>query len=199
MATPGIRDPHRRLAARFFYIPEDEVTIEQRREVKAIVFDVLTKAEEKTPPFFVDAFMRRMEDHTRFTVGEINEMAGLLEMLHYGIDKNHGWLSEMGPHMPLGIYDHYKGGVYMADRVLQWEEDGAPIVSYLSMTIGRWFGRRCAEWAEVVQWPDGKYRSRYVYRGPDLRTPEPSFKVATPSDSTVTVAPYSTGPSMFPK
>ena len=45
------------------------------------------------------------------------------------------------------------------------------------MVFGTDHTRFVREWCEVVQWPDGKYRSRFVYRGPDLTTPAPQFKV----------------------
>jgi len=53
-------------------------------------------------------------------------------------------------------------------------------MEYTSMTYGTPHSRLISQWCEVVKWPDGKYRSRFVYRGPDLHTPEPSYKVPTP-------------------
>lgn len=195
MTTKGIRDPHRYLAAQFLNLPEESITIDLRKMVKEVTFQVLTQTQEVSPLVFAHAFMSRMKDSSRFNAAAINTIAGVLEMLHYGIDKQHGWLSESGYHMPLGVYDHFKGGVYMVDRVLRWAEDGEPVVSYLSLTEGSWHGRRCSEWAEVVQWPDGKFRSRFVYRGPDLRTAAPSFKVA--GGTRVSEVPF-TALSMFP-
>jgi hypothetical protein len=89
------------------------------------------------------------------------------------------WLSEAGPRMPHGIYDHFKGGVYLTERVALWVDDDSPVVFYVSLVNGAAYCRRCSEWNEVVQWPDGKYRSRFVFRGIGC-SEEPSFKVPTP-------------------
>lgn len=183
MATPGIRDPHRRLASYFLAIPEDQISVEQRRQVKEVVFDILAKAleEGKDVNSLASEFEARTNVGVDFTPETLSEINGLLEMLQFGISKTHGWLSEAGAHMPLGIYDHFKGGIYMADRIQTCTSNNELEVSYFSCVSGRWFGRHCWEWNEVVKWPDGKYRSRFVYRGPDLSIPEPSFKVPTPT------------------
>jgi hypothetical protein len=79
-----------------------------------------------------------------------------------------------------GIYDHFKGGIYLLTGFNTWVGRDAeePAVEYLSMLNGRKFGRTVAEWCEVVQWPDHLFRQRWVYRGPDLRVEAPSFKVS---------------------
>lgn len=88
-------------------------------------------------------------------------------------------LSYAGPDMRHGIYDHFKGGVYVSLDATPWAgEDNWHVVRYLSINYGTPHTRFAHEWNEVVQWPDGAYRSRFIYRGPDLRTPPPSFKVA---------------------
>ena len=82
-----------------------------------------------------------------------------------------------------GIYDHFKGGVYLLTGFNTWVSRSAeePAVEYLSMVNGRKFSREVSEWCEVVQWPDHMFRQRWVYRGPDLGTVAPPFKVPTPS------------------
>jgi len=92
---------------------------------------------------------------------------------------NNSWISDAGPRMHHGLYDHFKGGVYSSERVALWVEDGSPVVIYVSLANGATFVRKCSEWNEVVQWPDGKYRSRFVFRGVGC-SQEPSFKVPTP-------------------
>lgn len=83
-----------------------------------------------------------------------------------------------GPDMKHGVYDHFKGGVYLSTDVSEWASGKCePIVSYISLVYGRKFTRFAHEWQSIVRWPDGQYRSRFVYRGPDLNTPEPPFKV----------------------
>lgn len=157
--------------------------MEHRRQVKTMVYEVVS-----VPPsdIYVTRFQSAMTANPILTSAEVEEVQGLMETLRVGVERSPGWISEIGDHMPLGIYDHFKGGVYLSDRVVRWAETGEPAVVYVSMVFfGTWHARRCCEWAEVVKWPDGKYRSRFVYRGPDLKVPEPSFKVATPSNPNV--------------
>jgi len=87
--------------------------------------------------------------------------------------------------MKFGIYDHYKGGVYLACGISTWESGSCrePVVEYTSMTFGTRHARLLTQWNEMVTWPDGEKRSRFVYRGADLTTPEPSFKVPSPVSS----------------
>src|SRR5208282_5361613 len=64
-----------------------------------------------------------------------------------------------------GIYDHFKGGIYLIRDFSSWASGrGELVVEYLSMLFGTKHSRIGSEWCEVVQWPDGKYRSRFVYR-----------------------------------
>ncbi len=80
-----------------------------------------------------------------------------------------------------GIFDHFKGGVYLVTGYSTWASgNGERIVEYLSMTNAQKFTRLGSQWCEVVEWPDKRYRSRFVYRGPDLIAPEPTFKVPSP-------------------
>lgn len=81
-----------------------------------------------------------------------------------------------------GIYDHFKGGVYLVRGVSSWASgNGEPVVEYTSMVFGTHHVRLLSQWREIVKWPDGEQRGRFVYRGPDLTTPAPSFKVPSPS------------------
>lgn len=85
----------------------------------------------------------------------------------------------MSDNLRLGIYDHFKGGVYLLTGFSIWasEPDGKEVVEYTSVTSEKRFARLLEEWVEMVVWPDGQSRPRFVYRGPDLETPEPAFKV----------------------
>lgn len=81
----------------------------------------------------------------------------------------------------LGVYDHFKGGVYKVRGFSSWESgERELVVEYDSLIFGTPHSRFAWQWCEVVQWPDGKYRSRWVHRGADLHTPAPSFKVPSP-------------------
>lgn len=82
--------------------------------------------------------------------------------------------------LPIGVFDHFKGGVYLVERLARSADTGEPIVVYLSLHHGTWHTRRLSQWNEVVPWPDGVERARFVYRGPDAEVPEPSFKVTPP-------------------
>jgi hypothetical protein len=117
---------------------------------------------------FVGMFLKRLapEGFTA-TVDQADLIQGLLEALHYG------WVSEAGPGMRHGIWDHFKGGLYCSLGVGRHAETGAMEVEYLSLFHATRHHRRCEQWNEVVQWPDGKYRSRFVYRGADLESCDP--------------------------
>lgn len=93
---------------------------------------------------------------------------------------NEGWVSAADYRMMHGIWDHFKGGIYRSMRTERDADSGKARVSYISMVFGTDHSRRAEEWNEVVVWPDGAYRSRFVFRGPDMNTPPPSFKVPTP-------------------
>lgn len=79
----------------------------------------------------------------------------------------------------VGIYDHFKGGIYLATGTSLFVsgEKEVEVVEYISLKSGKKCTRYLWQWNEVVRWPDGKFRSRFVYRGSDLSVPEPSFKV----------------------
>lgn len=100
-------------------------------------------------------------------------MEGLLECWSQGFVSIAGW------DMPHGIWDHFKGGVYESDRVEMDADTGNPRVSYRSLIYGGAHSRRAEQWNEVVQWPDGKWRSRFVLRGPPGSL-EPLYKVPSP-------------------
>lgn len=93
--------------------------------------------------------------------------------------KANGWVSNAGPFMRHGVWDHFKGGLYMSTGGGQDAESGFWQVRYISLYHGTEHHRRAVSWNEVVKWPDGRYRSRFIYRG--LAVCEaPSFRVAAP-------------------
>jgi hypothetical protein len=63
------------------------------------------------------------------------------------------------------VYAHHKGGRYL---VLSVAEDstnsraGNKLVVYVSLTYGKIKCRDLAEFIEVVQWPDGQERPRFI-------------------------------------
>jgi Protein of unknown function (DUF1653) len=95
---------------------------------------------------------------------------GMLECLR------DGFLTASPP--ALGVYDHFKGGTYLVTGIAAWASGtGEAVVEYISMNLGKKNVRLASQWVEVVPWPDGRYRSRFVYRGPDMLAAEPTFKV----------------------
>jgi hypothetical protein len=86
---------------------------------------------------------------------------------------------EIGAGIRMTLHDHFKGGIYLATQLATSTDTGEAMVVYCSVIYGTWHVRRSDEWNEVVWWPDGKMRSRFVAR----KRPEqpPAFKVPSPS------------------
>lgn len=122
-----------------------------------------------------EAFGDPAEIHKRVEAEALDVAEGLL----HAYAKR--WVATAGMDMRHGIHDHFKGGVYLSTEVVRFVEDNEPLVNYVSMIFGTKHARRAAEWNEVVQWPDGMWRSRFVFRGETLQTMAPYFKVPSPS------------------
>jgi len=173
MATPGY-EPYQALW-HFFHQSGDferALTTEERSFIEKVIHTV-NESVHRAP---VDGFMRLMHEEGR-DLDPLNRdvVAGLLQCLEPSGDYS------KSEELPLGIYDHFKGGVYLIKGFSRWASgNGEKVVEYLSMIFGTPHTRLADQWCEVVQWPDGKYRSRFVYRGPDLKSPVPSFKVPSP-------------------
>lgn len=170
---------------------QPKFTEEHRREITSVIEYV----HEKRCPItdgdlhpegstFVERFMKLMPEGTALDVLNQPMTQGLLECLnpYQGIEpyRNpdrmiHGW-------DPRGVYDHFKGGVYLLRGLSHWAsgEQDERVVEYTSLLHGTHHARKLEEWCSVVEWPDGKYRSRFVFRGVDLCIPPPSFKVPSP-------------------
>lgn len=124
-----------------------------------------------------EGFLRRLSpEGLTATVDQADLIHGLLEAVICG------WVSEAGPGMRHGVWDHFKGGLYCSLGVGRHAETDAMEVEYLSLFHATKHHRRCEQWNEVVQWPDGKYRSRFVYRGADLESCDPPAFKTTLSD-----------------
>ena len=159
-----------------------KLTVEQRKTIGSLVGWVNEHRAHPEGSTRVERFKQKMLETNGKTLDPGNESIaqGILECL----DDYQAYSPYTNPtHIPFGIYDHFKGGVYMIRDFSRWASgDGELVVEYLSMLFGTKNTRLASEWCQVVEWPDGKYRSRFVYRGPDLKTPEPSFKVPSPTD-----------------
>ena len=187
MATPGY-DPHLALWLIFHGddVPETttgrKLSANQRRDISNIV-DLITYGDNSDDKDHVFLFrfkhMRKENIGTsRLKKSESFLVQGLIECLndYQGYD---AWTNP--DNIRLGVYDHFKGGVYKIRGFSSWASgEGEKVVEYDSLIYGTPHTRLASQWCEVTLWPDGKYRSRFVYRGPDLHTPKPSFKVPSP-------------------
>ncbi len=64
-----------------------------------------------------------------------------------------------------GQYDHYRGGKYLVLFVGEESTNarqGAKVVVYVSLTYGMVKCRDLREFNEIVEWPDGQMRPRFV-------------------------------------
>jgi hypothetical protein len=179
MATVGFRHPLLTLIAYYLNCPPEDVRAVQHREVQQIIEGILQQPLLFNAAMWGEAFIKARET---FLLGKgynfppvgnqtTEQVCGLLEALA------NKWVTETPPQR--GVYDHFKGGVYFVTDTSLWVSGETPeeAVEYLSATNGRRFTRLAWQWSEVVVWPDGKYRSRFVYRGPNLTDAPPSFKV----------------------
>lgn len=190
MATPSITDVFRRLASHVLGIAESSVTAEHKAVYKKFAQESCDSSNAN--PY--TAFLSKVTGagtKTSLNSAQIAEVTGLLELVHHDTHNSPSWMSTAGRFMPLGVYDHFKGGVYLVDRVELCADSHEFRVSYLSLVHATYHSRRASEWNEIVVWPDGKYRSRFVLRGNDLKVPEPSFKVPSPEPRPMTIYPPS--------
>ncbi|SRR6266446_7710699 len=81
--------------------------------------------------------------------------------------------------MEAGIYEHYKGGLYLYDKTFEHHETGKKYVGYIALTGAHLPGMRARirelelepgvdAWNDMVVWPDGIVRQRFVYVGEQL-------------------------------
>lgn len=177
MATPGY-DLNLTLAQIFWAC--ENPTPGQVTEAMAVARKV-THKKAGEPPYAIERFMLSMGEargQRSLALSLFDRAEGLLECLA------NGWQTPEPP--PLGVYDHFKGGIYLAQGYSSWASgNGEPVVEYVSLLHGTKHIRLVSQWCEVVLWPDSKYRSRFVRRGDSLNWPEPAFKTPSP---TVTVA-----------
>lgn len=183
MATPGF-EPYQTLWHLFHQTTNTMVRplIElERKNIASIVQQVTEHNLHPKDSSLVGRFMKLMDEKTgkKLDVEQADLVQGLLECLNpYQAYEPYSNPETM---CGFGIYDHFKGGVYKVKGFSSWESGNREkVVEYDSMIYGTPHTRLATQWCEVTRWPDGKYRSRFVYRGPDLHTPEPSYKVPSP-------------------
>lgn len=74
------------------------------------------------------------------------------------------------PYLVSGVYDHYKGGKYLALGVAEQTETGERLVIYVALTGAglpgpRLRARPLSMWNEFVEWPDGFSKPRFWFCG----------------------------------
>lgn len=184
MATQGY-DPHLTLAR--FYFGKQDITDSEMLKAKSVIGYCVEHQLHSVKTSLLSRFSEiilkeRGKALLIFSSHEADLVQGLLDCL----DLYHPYSAYTDPRsiqgsQTGGIYDHFKGGVYLIRGHSLWASgNGEPVVEYLSMLFGTKHTRLVSQWCEVVKWPDGKYRSRFVYRGADLTVPEPKFKVSSP-------------------
>lgn len=72
--------------------------------------------------------------------------------------------------MKAGVYRHYKGGLYQVIGVGQQTETSEILVVYIALSGANLPGPRIrlrpvAMFNEIVKWPDGESKPRFVYVG----------------------------------
>jgi hypothetical protein len=116
-------------------------------------------------------------EHLVLECTKCRDLRGVSHFHHRWTDK-----TDRKPHPAFpGVYDHFKGGVYLAERLERDADTGRTRVSYRSLLFGSFHSRRLEEWNEEVLWPDGCMRPRFAYRGPGLAGKEPTYKVPSPT------------------
>ncbi len=169
-------DPYLTLASIFYSVRPEDLTPQELSVCE--MFDRLAERQPPRSSFAAEFTTAMFHDggHGKPLTGEDSALVqGFLMAIH------RGWVSKAGWVMKHGIWDHFKGGIYRSERVERCADTGEPRVSYLSMLFGTPHSRRASQWNEVVMWPDGQYRSRFVYRGSDLTVHSPPFKVPSPA------------------
>lgn len=80
--------------------------------------------------------------------------------------------------MQSGVYRHYKGGLYQCLFLAAHHETNEEQVVYVSLTGAHLEGPRTRVrplsgpegWDNIVDWPDGIKRQRFVYLGEEIPT-----------------------------
>jgi hypothetical protein len=167
MSTPYITNAFDELTKIVFGLRGPTATeLEDWKQFVPQAFEIPIKAQVG----FLLSFSERLNTR-ELSPTESKMVTNLLDCMNNDWDEN--------PHrLRLGLYDHFKGGVYLVEGFSSWASgEGEQLVEYISLSNGKRFARFATQWCEIVKWPDGRYRSRFVYRGIPLECQEPSFKV----------------------
>lgn len=67
------------------------------------------------------------------------------------------------PSFRSGVYRHCKGGLYKAQGLALEESSLSPVVIYTHLGETLTWTRPLESWQQIVSWPDGTYRPRFVW------------------------------------
>lgn len=75
-----------------------------------------------------------------------------------------------------GIYEHYKGGFYQVLGVGAHADTEELLVVYIALAIRpgpRMRVRPLATFEDMIEWPSGEMKPRFLYRGTEIPPPTP--------------------------
>jgi hypothetical protein len=154
MATPCIPNPYAALASYALGGPSVGASQEEIQEAEKFALSL----QGKDPPL-LEKFLALYPPQSpmrKTTVERSEEAEGLLMCIWRGDLK--GVLNPKA-----GPYTHFKGETYLCygeAKLLQGPKEEVAVV--YSNKKGDTFVRPLREWVEIVKWPDGRYRPRFV-------------------------------------
>lgn len=157
MATPCIPNPYAALAC-YALGNRNRVTDAEIDEARGKALSLRSK----DPPLlqkFLDLYPPQ-DLIRKITDNQTEEAEGLLRCIWRG-DYERALTPKAGP------YVHFKGSIYICygkAKLLQGPEEEVAVI--YSNKEGEMFVRPLREWAEIVIWPNGLYRPRFVEEKP---------------------------------
>lgn len=70
--------------------------------------------------------------------------------------------------IPGQILQHFKGGFYKVLTVGKDADTGEEIVVYIALEDGETYTRKAYRFEEIVEWPDGTKRARFIVNSPKM-------------------------------
>ena len=157
MPTPCISNPYAALACYALCRPLGDVSVGDLQDAE----NRAKKLCSADPPLlgkFLELYPAQ-SPMSKATLEQVEEAEGLLQCIWRG-DYKDARNPDSGP------YTHFKGTLYLVygQALLLQGPKGEPAVVY-SSKAGSVFVRTLQEWSEIVKWPDGKYRPRFMKEG----------------------------------
>lgn len=154
MATPFIANPCAVLAAYSLGRPICEVSLEEIDDAKKKALSLQSVDPPLLQKFLV--LYPPQDPLRKVTVDQDEEAEGLLRCIWRG-DYERSLAPKIGP------YIHFKGSVYLCygeAKLLQGPKEEVAMI--YSNKEGEMFVRPLQEWIEIVKWPNGLYRPRFI-------------------------------------